>query len=423
MPPKLRPTCVWLVLLVAGGASAQTYKSDPVDTSLSKKRQIAIQYAKSPQGAAEREQEFRDYIEKYHLPAMTRSSEAGLERIEKLRVDLFRQFIWPASPQNQKYVSDKTFEYAKRVVRSGGYHPAATYNALLVLGMLDDRYAGEENPTPVPSVEANKLLCAVARSTATKERLPRFFLAGALVGLERHTKYLAGLPQANQDLTTKTLVGVLTAPQLAGEYGQGVREWIYTSAARGLANLGTTGPEDRFFRAVVMRVADEKLDLDTRLELASLLGKFNPQPGVKDAAKAVDAIQKIAMEVTKEEAGYADQFEKLFGNRGGTREMQVGRGKEARRIRLSDRRYELVLSGFLSTLGKLSTAVDAVAPLADEARKPGIEQIAAALKSTIESVAKSDTIDLRRAQMIKQLAEEVAASAPAEGGAEVAADF
>ena len=397
-----------LALLMGASASnvfAQSYKADEYDRQLGRKGQIVKKYVKDPVGNAEDAQTYRDYFAKYYFPVMTQPTERGLQNLGKMRIDLFKQFVWGAQPNVQKELSDQAFEFARGVVKSGRYHPAVTYNALLVLGQIDTRYAGPGVETPTPSAKANEFLCIVADAAVKNAKVPRLMLTGALVGLDRHAKYLASLPQSNQAKTIDTLIGILTAEQLAGDYREGVRGWIYCQAASALANLGETGADDKHFSALVVRMSDETLDFESRLKLASMLGKLKPQAGVKSADEAVSGVIAIVQDASTAERAAAVAFEDLQLESGGRmRNMPATRDKEARRFKVSvEGEVEIERSGLLSTLNMMQEATGAVQPVADEETQQKLDEVATALDEARSKVSDTENIDLVVADAIKQM--------------------
>ena len=408
-----------VVVLGAPQAFAQSFKSEEVDRSFSRKGQIAKRYAKDPSGDPEQKKEFEEYFQKYYFPAMTQHTDSALANLGKRRLDLFKQFIWIADRSSQDYLTDRAFEFASRVINSGRYHPAVTYNALLVLGQLDSQYTGPVSDTPTPHAEANTLLCKVARGTAKEARLPRFLLAGALVGLERHAKYLDKLPAANQETTTSTLLALMTAKELPGEFRDGVREWIYTQVARALVNLGPGEAQGKAFQAITGKIADESLDIGTRLQLASMLGEMRPEGALPGADQAAEALDSLAKTIAERERDFAETYENTQLRRGGSRDLGGGRGEEARRFVTVDRQIEMSRSAFLAPLKQLSDAIKVVAPMVEDPAKSRLNTIRSALDSAISTITDDDKSDLDIADEIKKSADRILVEG---GDAEAAAD-
>ena len=396
----------------------QSYKADEYDSKLSRKGQIVKRYVKDPTGNSEDKQVYQDYFAKYYFPVMTQSTEDGLENLGKMRYDLFRNFVWTAKPAVQKELSSQALNFAKGVISSGRYHPAVTYNALLILGQIDSRYAGV-GKEPIPHADANKLLCVVAQRAAKDAKLPRLMLTGALIGLERHAGHLSEMPQANKTMTVKTLVGVLKTDKLSGDYREGVRGWIYCQAAKALTEIKSTEQTGVFFEATAKRVADESLDLESRLMLASLLEKLNPQPGIAGAATAIEAVQKLALEVSEQEQSIAEQFEELQLQGGTQKSLLISSNVAKHRLQQSDEGLVVLeRSGLLATLQKLTGAAKAVAQVAEGDDKSRVDSMLTALEEARRVTADKDVIDLTLVDAIRQMHKQIESATGTAGEAD-----
>lgn len=403
-----RPIVLSAALIVAlggwcGEASAQRYKQDAVEAKLSPKGALARRYAKTGSGDA---QEFRDYMEKYFFPSMTRATPEGLGDLEKLHADLFKSFLYEANGASQKYVHDKALEFAVRVLRDRGYHPSVRYNALLVLGKLDDKYAKGDEP-PTPSARANDLLCALTAKAVNDPRAPRYELVGAMVGLERHAKFLSKLPPDQQKKTAKTLYTVLTIDDVAGEFSPGVRDWVFLRAASAASHLGALDRRGVFAGALAKRLADEELSLTNRAAIAANLAKLGAKPGQFDATPVADAVVRLAVAVAAEEAEVAEDFEEL--NLGSGQGFVAARGKAARRITLGlDREPKLIREGLLAVLVDVARAAKAAGDMSPEDKREGVALVASAFGDAIRVVGDKGNIDLEVTEAVRAMAAKVA---------------
>ena len=405
--PKLLLAIVALIA-TAGPAAAQSYQSDEFDKRLSARGRIAARLAKQPSLTAEEQAQFDAYMDNYLFPAMTQYTPKELESLGKLRYDLFKQFLWAASPATQKKLSDKASKFAVKVVSSRKYHPSVTYNALLILGMLDSKYATSANPTPTPNAKSNKLLSTLAAKAATNGRYPRYWLVASLTGLERHCQYFDKLPKDQQTATEKALIGILIAKELPGDYGDGVRDWVVTQAAQALANIGDAGPKGRRMLAIAKRVADDSLELRTRAGLASLLNEFEDPKGL-NAAPVVNAVKDLLLAIAEREEKFAERFENSQLRRQGGQAVGLpSRSGEGHRIRQSGRReVVLVREGLLDVMQDIADALAAVTPLAEGETKTDFESIAAALDLVIKQISDDEEIDLSIAAGVREMARTV----------------
>ncbi len=380
-------------------ATAQRYKSDAIDSRLSTKGVIARRYVKSGQGDA---QEFKDYIEKAFFPSMTQASPEGLAELEKLQSDLFKYYLYPAPPATQKYLHQQALDFAKRVAAGREYHPSVRYNALLILGKLDDKYpAGGQ--APVPSATATDLLCALTSASIKNPRSPNYLLVGALLGLERHAKYYEQLPNEQKKNLMVTLYNVLTVDKLEGDFTPEVREWVFTRTASAIANMQTPGPKGAFVKGLAKRVSDDTLSLETRAALLAQLKKLNAKPGEDYGPAIAKAAIDLASAVGKEEAEIAEKFEDM--------QIQAGigfigaRGKLSRRVTTGlTNEPQLYREGILALFNDLQKGVSAAEEISPADQKPALTAITAAIANVVSKTADKSSIDLDVTEAIKRMA-------------------
>ncbi len=414
---KVVLSTIVFAMLMAEGVVAQSYLSDEVDKSLSRKGQIVKRYVKSGGGSQEDEQMFREYFTKYYFPAMTQSTPDALGDVGKMRADLFKQFISGAQGNAKNFLIDNSYEWAKKVVTKGRYHPSVTYNALLVLGRLDAPTEG------TPMAECNTFLCKIIASAVKNDRIPQFMLVGALTGLDRHALLLDKLPEKNQVITTKTLAGVLMIKQLAGRYEPAVRDWIYLKAANGLASTKSAGDKGRHFYAIARRVLDKEVALDTRIELAAMLKDLNAPTDLPKIDAIATAISKLAVEWSTSEDEMATLFEdlQLRGGRGGS----IPRGRKNFQHRIQedeDRAYKYIRAGLIANMKHFERALAAVKPMVKDPIMSQIAQIETAIKEADRVAVNKDVIDLNVADAVKRMHREIeAVVGPMEKPADAAA--
>ena len=148
-------------LALATAVSAQQYQADPINEALGKQGAVIEGMAKDP--SKYEVTAFDDYFKTYYFPAMTRFGEDDLAKLGTLRYNMFNRILWQSqNEQMQAHLTELALNYMKGV--AGGkspYHPAVRYNAILIIGLLDDKYAiptGANQRPPKPSIAANKLL-------------------------------------------------------------------------------------------------------------------------------------------------------------------------------------------------------------------------------------------------------------------------
>jgi hypothetical protein len=389
------------IVAVAAPAFAQQYQSDPIESKLANKGAIAQRYAKSGQGDA---QEFKDYIEKVFFPEMTQSTPEGLAGLEKMQGLLFKQYLTGVPAATQKYMHDQAFDFSKRVV-VGRYHPSVRYNALLILGKLNDKYptGGEE---PVPAAKATELLCRLTETAISNPRMPNYLLIGALLGLERHATYYSSLPNPQKAKLMRTLYDVLNVEKLEGDFTPEVRDWVFTRTASAIASMKTPGPQGVFVKGLAKRLADDTLSLETRAALLAELAKMDAKPGQDYGPTIAKAVIDLAADIGKEEAEIATKFDDM--------QIQAGvgfigaRGKLSRRVTTSlDGGPKLYREGILALFNDLQKGVAAAEAISPEDQKPALAAINQAVTNVVSKTADKGSIDLDVTEAIKQMASAV----------------
>ncbi|HMO85797.1 MAG TPA: hypothetical protein PKC18_12860, partial [Lacipirellulaceae bacterium] len=135
-----------LVALWSAPAPAQDYDSIRPQINAAAAQQLMSKVTsamRDPQVSDAGLKDIDDYFLKFFFPLMTSYRPEDLAILADNRQKLFRQFINipRASPRAQKHLIDRTLA-ATRVIASGSkgnYHPAGRYNAVLILGMLDQQ--------------------------------------------------------------------------------------------------------------------------------------------------------------------------------------------------------------------------------------------------------------------------------------------
>ncbi|TWT88781.1 hypothetical protein Mal64_22690 [Pseudobythopirellula maris] len=396
-------------------AAAQRWEEDEIDARLSNQGAKIKRHAKSGASDPEKDRALNEYFDNYFFPAMTRSTPDALEDVGDMRVDLFRSYIWPSRPQLQKALSDKAFAFAIKVVKSRKYHPSVTYNALLILGALDNRYAGSGSELPTPSANANKMLINLAVLAARNPKVPRYWLSGALIGLERHARFQANLPPASQQLTARALVAVLAAKSLSDD--KGVDTWMRMRAAKALAQYHTPGPKDQYLKAISKQVADETMSLDARAEFASLWAELDLSAHADaQLGPTIDVALKLALDIAAKERASAERFESLqLGRRG---PVAVTRDNDPRIRNTDNRSVSYERRGLVVILTDLKRGLEALKPTAGD-RTEVLDDVIQAVSEALAESSKKSVIDLNVTEAVKQMANQVqSVAAPKEEATE-----
>lgn len=399
-----------LAVSICAPAAAQQYRSDQPDTRAKANSGAVALCVRDPSNYATDKDRFTDYFQKYYFPAMTQYGPKDLEGLGSLRYDLFSRYLWKTQGKTiQDDLTKLAFQAMQQIVvgRNPPYHPAVRYNAMLVIGMLDEQYAidsGANRRPPKPLPDANKFLVLAAKA-GIEGKIPPALLVGALIGLERHAQYHESLtPEANQAMAAVVLT-IIDRDEPIQDVDRDVYAWMQLQAANVLANLGTVGEGNRNLDGLMKLIAGGK-SLDVRCEVAGLLPKVKLEGATVDGKPLADQLMKLAVDVARDEAKRARDFQDRH-LRGAVRGGMYGQ--------------ELTLERrpMLARLVKLRDGLQAVAPIAPDDVKAKLASIVAAIRPAADAAEDNDTIDLDLAAKAIQMAGDIQAAVgpQAAGGA------
>jgi hypothetical protein len=304
----------------------------------------------------------------------------------------------------------------QKIVVNPNYHPAARYNAVLVIGMLDKQYAvdiGSTKRPPKPLLEANKFLVAMINAGISgKAVVTPSLVVGGLIGLERHAQYHNGLDASSIDGMTKVAIALATTNPPLPELDNKVAEWIRIEAATVLAKLGSTWPEGTAHTALVQVLSDGKLTLDGRCEVAGLLGLIDYKNAKVDGQATTDKMLQLTTEVGQAEDKRAKDFQDMSIAGGGG--MATSRGMERGRPAMSGSGYsssgehsDYDRKTLLSRLTDLRKGIVAIKPLVPADRTASVDAIASSMQGVIDAAANKDTTDLDLADKVRKMFEAI----------------
>lgn len=412
-----------IVALAGLGASvaAQEYRSDPVDPKAKVNGAAATICLRDAGRFAADRAKFDEFFNKYYFPAMTRTAPEELADLGKLRYELFTKFLWNTSnEQVQQALTEMAYLAMGRIVSANPpYHPAVRYNAILVIGKLDDQYAidaGANRRPPKPLPKATKALTVVVDSATTSDRFPPPVILGALLGLERHAQFRGALSPDAASAMTAAALKLVTHDEPIQEMDRDEYAWLRLRAASVLAELGSVGPESKVHDALIKLIASGK-SLDDRCSTAALLAKINYKDAQVDGKAAADASLTLASDVAAAEAKRAKEFEdaQIGVTPGG---FIPGRGAgfvpggQFGEVEQFPRRQ------VLARLTDLRTGLVALKPVVPADAQPKIDAIVAAIDPVITAAADKDTVELKVTAAIRAMADAInREAAPAEAPA------
>ena len=343
--------------------------------------------------AANREK-FDDYFKQYYFPIMTSTAADDLGLLRKRREDLFKQFIRQTKLEEvSEHLTKLTMAEMARIAL-GNYHPAARYNAVLILGNLDQKYSRDvgNNPTPpVPLPDATmRLLVLLEEDEVKGVIIPTSLKIGALVGLARHARF--GIDPKYASQTTDAALQVIATQSPPEDVALEVHHWMKCQAARVLANQFGKGPTAEVLTALTNLIASDEMSLEDRCSMAELLKKMQFEGAQEiDSPAVLTALGNLAKVVAEIETESAEEYQEevLGGNPGGgfSRGRSFGRGNQPQGPEYERRRM-------LTRFKSIHTGLDALQPaLPPEHQEQGLALIEV-LEPLITVAGEKDSLDI-----------------------------
>jgi len=321
---QIAGTVVLLLAIVATpNAKAQRFQSIAPEISVRESKTMrgrATKALRDPAAFQANKKALDDYFTKYYFPSMTLPAKLG--ELGKRRENLFKQFLRPAKvAAAREHLTDLTLK-AMRSISRGNYHPAVRYNAVLILGLLDEKVAGTAAAKPVPlPAGANELLELLEKDEFDQVQVPASLKLGALVGLERHARF--GIDRQYADRLTQASLAMIAREEPPADLDPEVHHWMRCQAARVLSRQFAQGPNAQVQAAITALIADPHMSLEDRCSVAELMKRitYGSAAGV-DMTATVGALGDLTKTVASDEAEKADNFQKkMLRSRSGIDEL------------------------------------------------------------------------------------------------------
>jgi len=386
-----------LVGLLAGPVAAQQYKSTPPKMNLKASKTLRTKMDAAMRNAATfaeptGKKSIDDYFNTYYFPRMTQYSPSDLANLGKAREALFKRYLRSATvPAAKAHLTKTTLNVMRKIARDN-YHPAVRYNATLILGMLDQKYAGSgANSTPPVALPAgtNELLELLEKKDFNGVPVHPSVKVGALEGLERHLRF--GLDPQYSARVTQAAMAVLAQEASDLDVDADVDSWIKCQAASVLAQQFKDGPNAEVLAALTKLIANDKMSLESRCCVVGLL-KNMKFAGAADAgiASTIVPLGNLTQAVVSEGAEKAQEFEDLMlGNNPGLGRQGGGyggrRGEEGPKF---ERRQ------LLSRMISITTGANALSEGLPEEEKQKVQSLTELLNPVITSSLDRKVLDL-----------------------------
>ncbi len=383
----MRMAAALAVLCAALPVFAQRYKTIPPNAAARTVVNLN-QVLRDPTAFQAAKGDVDKYFKQYFFATMTSATPDNLGLLGKQRDALFRYIRRTPVKAAQEHLTQLTLE-VMHVVSRDNYHPSVRYNAVLIIGMLDQRVAGARGVPPVPlPAAAGDLLELLEQEEFQGVKVLPALKVGALIGLERHARF--GIDGQYAVRATAAALAIVNEKEAPEDMAADVHHWMKVAAARVLANQYAKGPTAEVQAGLTAMIQDGEMNLADRCAIAKLMGKIDyTSAAAIDSAAAANALAGLAKEVVVEEAGEARDFQKkiLEGNQG----IRPGRFSRSRggpegptygRRRLLDRLISIEEGAKSLSKG-----------LADEAKQK-LDRLVALLNPVIVVAADKDSLDL-----------------------------
>lgn len=226
-------------------------------------------------------------------------------------------------------------------------------------------------------------------------------VVGALVGLDRHAKFADQLDRGAAEKMSAAVVKLASKDDPLPEVDAEVTDWIRVQSAGVLAKLGKAAPKPEALQAMAKMIAGEtvpKMSLDSRGQVAALLGSMKLEGAGAEGATLSAAMLKFADEVATAEAKEALAFQELtlrgggYGGPSGGAANKMSKGRL--KFDLETQLMELDVRVLLARLIDLRTGFNAVKGIAPADKKPAFDTIVAAIGPVLTKAGAEDKIDL-----------------------------
>lgn len=399
-----------VVLLVVGtgnSAAAQPYQTDPNFDKTAGNRLLVQRCLKDPAEYAANKDKFEEFFTKYFFPKMTRPSPDALAELGKDRYELFTRHLWVTTNEDlQKHLTELARVAMEKMIANPAYHPAVRYNAVLIMGLLDEQYAIENRRPPKPLPRGTKVLTVIVERATEGNQFPPPVVLGALVGLERHAQYRNSLDPAAVSAMTAALVKLVNQEEPIQDTDSEVYSWLRLRAASALAQLGSPGPNGEVHEALIQLVSGQK-SLDDRTAAVGLLEKIKYDGAKIDARATVDALLKLAGDLAAAEGKRAREFEESAAGLTGFRGVGVGVATGVYTDPLSDQQA-FPRRQVLARLVGLRRGLRAVRPALDDEGRAKLDAIDKTLGPAIAATSSQDG-NLAVAHVVGQMASAIEA--------------
>jgi hypothetical protein len=229
-------------------------------------------------------------------------------------------------------------------------------------------------------------------------------LVGALVGLERHAQFHDSLDRQAVAAMTAATMKLASSDAPYADLDRSVAEWIKLQSATILAKLGSAGQNGDVHETLLKLLADDKLSLDARCQVAALLEMLNYEGATIDGKATADRIIQLTLDVSKDEAKRAKDFVDMHLTGGG---FGFNRGPGRMRFNNPDEPEDYDRQVLLMRFGDVQQGLTAVKPMVPADKQGVIDAIIAVIQPAIDAAEDKDIVPLELADKMQKLADDI----------------
>lgn len=231
---------------------------------------------------------FDSYYALYFFPLMTQTTDEALQAMPDERMKFLRNDLeYCRSAEVQTHLTSLTFDEMLAITRDPEFHPAVRYNALHIIGSLNDKEAvrfGTSPNVPEPMARALPVLLEEFRRAENSDALK----VAALIGLSRHLEWdpyreegSVPIPAALRTEITNELIALAEAKDApAGRTAEG-HLWFRRRAIEALGLACAEKTDAGVASALDKLLKDNAETVSLRATAAAAVGRMKYEAPVK----------------------------------------------------------------------------------------------------------------------------------------------
>lgn len=243
------------------------------------------------------------------FPAMTSTTQEGLEELPKARRDFFNLYMRNAkSPQMVDTLSRVVAFPTLRKIAEGNYHPAARVNAIVLMGRLNSREGVRKVTPPQPLSEAFIYMLDNVLLDDTK---PMYLRAATLPWIQRHVDIDAQLPQgrippAYRQKVIDKMIAIANEPPVPNDGG--MQSFMQRQAIRVLGALREPGSSQEVANLLLTKINDDTSSIGTKCDAMVAYANLKHQAvSDEDMNNILARIGEVALNAARSEVDFLDE--------------------------------------------------------------------------------------------------------------------